>query len=298
MTKTKRSIVLHGPSTLTISLPSQWVKKHNLKRGEELTVEELGKELKIYPEEIKNSEEKKLIEFGIGERVGKSSITGAYRQGYDIIEINFKNPNYIQIIQDIISKQMIGFEIIQQKEDSCIIKDLTGHTRDEFETVQRRIWLLILDLSEECLNALEKRNKKSMERVKFKDYTINKFTNYCLRHLLKIGHSNTKQTVLLYYSIKSLEEIADSYKRLCLFSKEEKFLEKEDLDLIKELNKELEFFYNIWYNYNRENMELLIDKITKIKEKIEYKQHRLFHLQTTTVKITDLASVRIQLELN
>ena len=36
----KRKIVKHGPISLTVSLPSKWVKKRNLKAGDEVEVEE------------------------------------------------------------------------------------------------------------------------------------------------------------------------------------------------------------------------------------------------------------------
>jgi hypothetical protein len=39
----KRKVILHGPSTLTVSLPSKWVKNHNIKKGDELNIEETEK---------------------------------------------------------------------------------------------------------------------------------------------------------------------------------------------------------------------------------------------------------------
>src|SRR3989344_7424181 len=187
MSKSKRSIVLHGPSTLTVSLPSAWVKQHNLKKGDELTVKEDGSFLKVYSEEIKSPENKKIIEIGSEEKVGKSSITGAYRQGYDSLEITYNDPDYIESIQELISRQLTGFEIVRHNGNKCVIKDLTGHAKDEFDAVHRRIWLLLIDMSEEAIQAAEKKDKEALSRMETKDSIINKFTNYCIRHLIKNG---------------------------------------------------------------------------------------------------------------
>ncbi len=43
----KRKVSLHGPSTLTVSLPSKWVKKYCIKKGDELDIEEKNSTLII-----------------------------------------------------------------------------------------------------------------------------------------------------------------------------------------------------------------------------------------------------------
>ena len=155
--KIKRKIVLHGSSTLTISLPANWTKKFNVKKGDELNLEEFGKELRINTEKEFDSE-KKQIDIGHFNRLGKTYLTSLYRQGYNEIDLNYKNSNYIKTIQEILSKEITGFEIIKQSSNSCLIKDLTGHNKNEFDNVLRRIWLLIIDLSKESLSAFRKKD--------------------------------------------------------------------------------------------------------------------------------------------
>lgn len=294
----KRKVVRHGPSSLTISLPNEWVKKFNIKKGDELSVKELGKELKIYPEEIKNKEEKKDISIGVNEKTGKSVITGAYRQGYDHLELSFTNPEYIKSIQNVMFQQVMGFEIVRQTENKCEIKDLTGHVKDEFDAVQRRIWLLLLDFAEESAKALEKNDKDWMERIKSRDYTINRFANYCLRHLIKQGHSNPNNTPVHYYAIKCLEEIADGYKNTCSSIKERTTkLNKEEIEIIKSINKILNKVYSIWYKHDRDEIENTFKDIKSINEKISSKETPLSQMLNVTSRISNLLSVIIQLNI-
>ncbi len=292
--KTKRSIVLHGPSTLTISLPAKWVRQHNLSKGDELVIKEDGGSLKIYPEEVSYVENKIVVDVDSEEKVGKSSITGAYRQGYDEIEIKFKNKNYIHEIQDLISKQLMGFEIVKQGDNSCIIKDLTGHIKNEFDIVYRRIWLLLLDLAEE----VEKKENLSIISIESKDRVINKLCNYCIRHLLKIGTEDRKKTILYYHLIKSIEEIADNYKNMYIESSKnnEKF-EKSGSLFISKVNIKLNEFYHIFYNYKKENMEIIFADLKKIINDLNREKNKNSYIQNTAVKLRDLLSALIELNL-
>ena len=38
MQQYRRKVVKHGPSTLTLSLPTSWVQKHGIKKGTELLI--------------------------------------------------------------------------------------------------------------------------------------------------------------------------------------------------------------------------------------------------------------------
>ena len=52
----KRKIVQHGQSTLTLSLPSKWVKKNNIKKGQLLDVNVSEKGLLISLDKAKYSD--------------------------------------------------------------------------------------------------------------------------------------------------------------------------------------------------------------------------------------------------
>ena len=59
-------------------------------------------------------------------KFGKRVITALYRDGVSEIELNYSSPNYANIIQEVISEQIVGFEIVKQDSRSCILKDLSG----------------------------------------------------------------------------------------------------------------------------------------------------------------------------
>src|SRR3989344_2833381 len=56
----KRKVALIGPSTLMVSLPSKFVKKFGIKKGDELDVEEKGSSLTINIDKITQGKSKNL----------------------------------------------------------------------------------------------------------------------------------------------------------------------------------------------------------------------------------------------
>lgn len=296
--KIKRKVVLHGPSTLTISLPASWVKKFNVRKGDELNLEEFGNELRINSEKEFDLE-KKQINIKDFKRLGKTYLTSSYRDGYSEIDLNYSNNDYIKTIQDILSKEITGFEIIKQNSNSCVIKDLTGHSRDEFDNALKRIWLLIIDISEESLDALKKKDVAKLKGIYLMDYSINKFSNYCLRLLIKKGHINFRKTPLYYHLIKSLEEIADNYKDLCTFYSDN--IKKIDDNLIIIFTRINEYFneiYQLFYKYDEQKIENLFRK-TKIthNKTSNSKNNPAYYLVSISENIKTLLPVLVEINL-
>ena len=297
MIKIKRKVVLHGQSTLTISLPATWVKKFNVRKGDELNLEERDKELRINTEK-EFSLERKEIDIKDLKKLGKTSITSSYRQGYDEIALNYDDINYIEVIQDLISKEITGFEMIEQGKNHCLIKDLTG-SKDEFDTALRRIWLLTIDLSKESLNAIKKGDATELKNIQLMDYCINKFSNYCLRLLIKKGHVNFRKTPLYYYLVKSLEEIADRYKDLCnLYLNKPEKIDKNFIVIFSNVNSHLNEFYELFYKYDEPKIEELFRKITLTYSKIYHSRNRMeIYLSSICKDINDLLEVLVEINL-
>ena len=296
--KIKRKIVLHGPSTLTISLPTKWVKKFKVKKGDELNIEEYGRELRINTEK-EFSPERKEINIGNLKKLGRTYLTSSYRQGYEEVELSYEDSEYIEAIQNIISREITGFEIIKQGKNSCLIRDIAGHGKDEFDIVLRRIWLLMLDLSEQSLNAIKRNDSANIKIINSIDYSINKFTNYCLRNLVKKGHINFGKTALYYHLIKSLEEIADKYKDLAnFFTKEEKKSDKKTISTFNEVNKYLKEFYELYYKYDEQKIEDLFQKTKSTNSKISNSNDKTrFYLSSICEDIRNLLSVIVEINL-
>ncbi len=172
---------------------------------------------------------------------------------------------------------------------------MAGHSKNEFDIALRRIWLLVTDMAKESLDAIKKKDSSELKNIKLLDYSINKFSNYCLRILIKKGHVNFRKTPLYYYLIKRLEVIADNYKDLCTFYSENLIKINNNLiTRVEEINEHLNRLYELFYKYDEQKMEDLFRKTKLTYDKINPDLHRL---STICVNISNLLSVLVEIIL-
>ena len=85
----ERKVIQQGPATLSVSLPSKWVQRFNVKKGDNVFVNDQGNKLEISKSSI--NAEKKTITIKTDETYDCSIIgrelSAAYVAGYDEVEI-------------------------------------------------------------------------------------------------------------------------------------------------------------------------------------------------------------------
>ncbi len=166
-----------------ISLPSKWIKQFNLKKGDEINIEEVDNSLIISKESKKEKKKVKLNLTNYTESAIRTGIINSYRSGFDIIEINFKDNNQYKIILNTINNYLIGFDVIKKEKNICVIENITEPSEDQFDVLFRKILYNISLL----INGTEARLK---EEAKFEDYeeivlSIHKYDNFCRRVISK-----------------------------------------------------------------------------------------------------------------
>jgi phosphate uptake regulator len=306
----KRKIVKQGAATLTISLPSKWTQRFNLKPGDELDVEEKGPHLLLKNKGEADISTSNLDLSQLPKAIVNRYLIGAYKKGSDEINIAFSDyvedlktqekHKTINFIQEVVDK-LIGVEIIEQSKNSCKIKQITAVSEDEFDSVLRRIFLLLLSLSEEALEIVEK-NSKDTEITENKHNNIDKFVNYCIRLLNKKGHQ--EKTTLYYYLIQELEEISDAYSFLVReFVQNKRKIDKKTVEVFKNVNDSLRTFYEYFYNFKKEGAVNIIKTRRKIFSDINAlaKTHPVAdnllasRLSVIVIKILNLAETRMSM---
>jgi len=264
----KRSIVKHGPSTLTISLPAKWVRENNLNSGSLLDVEEKGPRLII---NTKKNYEFITLNLDIKENIRTCVryINAAHRKGCDELILNYSDPSYLKRIEQCLADEILGYEIVKQGKNFCVIKDITGTKMEEFDTLLERIWIIIIAISEDVLEALKNKDKTTVDNIITLDKRINKFTNFSMRILNKRGHLKYKNIPVYYDLLRELEELADQYKYLLeYYSKKDIKTSREYLELLTKINEFLRLFYKSFYKPKDEDIENLLVETKKMYEKI------------------------------
>ncbi|MBW2997721.1 AbrB/MazE/SpoVT family DNA-binding domain-containing protein [Candidatus Woesearchaeota archaeon] len=252
----EKKLTAQGPKdrkSYTVTLPIEWVKKEGLDKRRQVELNIVGNKVVISPR--KGAGERVLID---GDDYASSLIRvlqGIYRSGVDETKLRFKNSKILEETSDIIEQKLIGYEIVEHKKDYLIIKDITKESEEEFKTVFRRLFLLLLELSE----------SEDAVQIKIVDKNIKRLINYCQRILIKRGHSEFLKTPLYYLMLDRLEKIGDEFKWLSCV----KITKKKDKDYLKEIRGIMRTAYETFYKFDAKKYNAVVRKSYNLKNEIK-----------------------------
>jgi phosphate uptake regulator len=250
--------------TKVVSLPSEWVKQHNIQKGDNLEIREEGNTLVVSPESAHHLE-KAVIDLTKTDTFLRRFIDVYYRLGYDELEIEFSDPYIVSRIQEEVSRRLLGFEIVEQKENYCKIRSISKGVEEEFDIILRRVFMMLTSMSKEGLEILKQKDYEKLHSIIALEEVNNKFTNFCQRNLNKYGHMDDKKTTIVYYVVTILETIADAYRDIFkkALKNEKKALDPKIIELYKTVDSLLYNFYIMFYDFK---LDKLLEFDKKFKE--------------------------------
>jgi len=282
--KMKRKIIKQGHNTLTITLPSDWVKKLNLNAGDELDLVENDEVIMI------NGNER------FKEKSGVIDITnftipllwrffqGAYRSGCDEIKITFDSNKksyedafhyyttqfeYSKLGEKILPKpaismlqglvdRFIGMGIIETGKNYCIIREMGDPSMKEFDNSLRRIFLVILQMFDRVIEAIEKNeigDPSLCKEIHTIDLNVDRFVDYCIRILSKIQTSFPEnKKMILFSTLYLLELLGDEFKYIGKHLAMAKKPLKDTIPLAEMVKEHFGVFYKLFYKFDRETV--------------------------------------------
>jgi phosphate uptake regulator len=266
-----RSLVQHGPATLMVSLPAKWLKKNNLGKGDEISVEEKGEELvlKSHGKKIKKQIEIKLtsnVESSV-----RAILTNLYRLGYEKITLNYSDEKTLSVIEKETKDSLIGFEIIKRSKSDCIIENILEPSSEQFDNILSKFFMNIEDL----FSAVESFNEGKRIEFESTEKQIQSFDNFCRRMITKENSEEAQLKIAfqnaiyhaqreIYFALKVLSTnkiksnsviilINDTKE---LFNLLKKSRETKDLSLLEKIHKlEKEIILKKGYNLLKKSKE-------------------------------------------
>ena len=257
-----RRLVKAGQSSHTVSLPNEWVKKHSLKKGDIVYINESDLDLLITPEPKEQSSRKDITINLDNKDISKiqREITSAYINNHSTItilgkDINKRSKEIRKILHD-----FVALEIAEQTSTRIVAKDLLNPKEISIEKTIRRMDMMIRSIMQDSISSIG--DKSMYESITYRDFDINRLYFLMFRILkgaladIKIAQSygiKNTQTLSLWYLVVNLENLADNLKNSCrLFES----LKKIDPEGLKELLKELEHSYldviKAYYNKDKD----------------------------------------------
>jgi phosphate uptake regulator len=330
----KRKVIKQGHHTLTVTIPSKWAEAHGVSPGDELDVIENERSLILTKEGNASIPPSITIDLtGMTVPMIWRYISSAYRAGYDEIAVtgigsgkkniysafSYNTLDYLKKNAKNITSEhldmspmetisacvnrLIGVEIIDQKPNYCLIKDLSEVTDKELENSLRRIFVLLKTMSEGIEEGL-KGNIESIKAINIVDTNLDRFEDFCFRVLNKTGFSTLRKTNVMHSLIFVLEMIGDELKKMAIHILEDEGNYSQIQELFRMQVNQLERFYKLFYKYDKAlvmEMYKCDTDATKMAETCYKKMNDdekelLHHLKKVGIFILSLVELRIDLE--
>ncbi len=253
----KRKVIKQGPASLVVSLPSKWVKKNNIKQGDEVDVEEESNGLFIALE--KRSRKYKKVEISIKGVVRKihesqyhhvkNTLSSLYKKGYNEIHIKFDDPDVEKHIKRVVASLM-GYELIELKKNFCIVKELMKPNEEQLKSVERRCYIIMKEYARIVYNEMMNGYKENKELIVEKIKIIGKHNDFYKK--LLVDSDLDKFEIMYRYSHNrtfefSLREFFHAY----VFAYDHKVkVDKRILNFFKKYLEALDFFYTMFFKFD------------------------------------------------
>ncbi len=270
-----RKIIKFGKNSHIISLPKNWLEKHNLNKGDLVYLDEGIKGIVIYPKEIKEDEKPTSITIDV---TGKDrddivrEISASYINNFNLINITGKDLNKkIPLIKKIIHNLM-ALEIVEQTPSRIVAKDFLNIKEVSIDELIRKIDVIIRTM---IIDSKSTPKKDLYEEIYNRDEDVNRLTFLAYRIIKKalkrpaLFKIRPTKLLSLWLLALYLEMIADESKRIARYLRELKIDNKlinELISIYSKIEKNYLTTMKAYYNkdknlaYNQSTMKKVIVK--------------------------------------
>ena len=210
----KRKLILFGKNSHIITLPQKWLKKSNLKKGDEILIKQKNDKL-IICKNIESETKIKIAKINFNNKplkVLNKQVISYYLKNNKFIEIIGKNLlNHINEIT-ILKNKLSSVEIVNMSDTKIILEDLTKLEELKVDEIIKNM----IDMIIVCFENLENESK-NLNLIFDIDKTINKLMFLGSKKINFLIEEGMEENLLCLVEkkklINSLEFIGDSIKR-------------------------------------------------------------------------------------
>lgn len=156
-----------GYSTLSVSLPSDWVKENNLKRGDDVSlIPEKDGSIRVFPTELvkpKDEVEEYICNADLCDEPNmlERVIVGNYilgREIFSIISSERMSSRHVEEVRGIVGK-LIGLGIVEETPDHITLQCSVDPRKFHIDMLLRRLSVISLTIVKEAVQALTEGNE-------------------------------------------------------------------------------------------------------------------------------------------
>ena len=276
----KRKIIKQANQAYTITLPVDWARRNNLDKNSEVDLNEEGNIL-IITSKNQIAGTKVELEGDSDKRTLRNQISALYSRGVDEIVLKSKQ-EISQSLIEILSSSFLGYALVEKKDNTYVIKDITGNKETNLDEIFKRVFQMILGFYEEAIEDIFGKRNITKEHLMSKDSEINKFCWYLERAINKKAYSNDIDGRILFTYAFALEKIGDEIYRMWRTGTKNKI---ENVPIIKRFVKDsrcaLESSFELYYQFNIKK----VSEMAEIKYNMREEEMKLKKVDIVTAKI-------------
>lgn len=278
-----RKILQAGPATLAISLPMSWVKKLNLKKGQELGVEEKGNALKINTRHS-IEEESAIVDVSSLHPISTKIIGMLYKMGYKKIKALYtpnksvirrgKEVKELDMIKNTFD-QLTGMQLweIGKQDDKhyALSVESAKVNPGEFSNVLNKLCLHLIHQAEQVYETLSE-NRDSFDEAYLTERLITQTTDFCTRILASFSFESDKKTLVYYDLLLKLESLGDKFFEISLhFNKTKEKVDKNTLEILEKSVSLIKEIVSIYGKFNIAKLTNLTNELNNLMRNYEEK---------------------------
>jgi phosphate uptake regulator len=265
----KRKINRVGQNTLTVSLPTKWVKKIGLKQGDELELTEEGSNL-IIGSSIKPQKFKINIDLSDSGTMLNRVIAAIYKAGFAQASVYYKTPKELDIIQSTVYRSCHVWEIMNVKKNNVEIHSISELNPDRFNQILRKLTYAVSTISKETIEAIENNDYEQLSNIILKDRIVDRHSDYCRRIINRGFELEYKRYGPLYVISEQMEVAADVFKIINkdIIDNKSK-LSKDLMKLLKEIDILIDKLNDMIFDFDINKIRVLGMREVKIRKLID-----------------------------
>jgi phosphate uptake regulator len=280
----KRRVVKHGTSTLTISLPIDWVKKFKIQSGQELDVQERGNKILIRSSNDISEKELNVL-FDKPGNIPKRLLISPFIHGYDLIRVNYLYPEVKIYVYNLLQNYYMGFEIIEESPNLIVLKNVAKGIEEEFDIMLNRLIFLVSTRLKILLEVMKTENYNLLKDNETFEHSADKINLFCKR-MLNINANKENKSCSFYSVINYLENISDAEFSISCYLIEKKIkITRQTIDFMQFTLDYMNLWYKLFLKYDFETFYKLKDLESKmgirndysIMNKFPVNQHFIVH---------------------
>jgi len=252
---------------MTISLPSSWVKRHNLRKGEEIDVLEEDNCLMVKPVCRNNGLKTTEISFaGLDRDTRRDLVLATHKKGYDEIKINFDNQAVVKELHEYLNSMQLGFEVIKQEQNSVLLRNISNPEPEQFEDLFRRAFRIAIEYSKK-IEGVMNQDEDITHSCLLHETSINRISNYCKRIIIREKQQNA---CFLYAMMESLAGATHNLTAILdEIKKADQAVPNAFAARYSQLTELLVRVYELYYKFSIKDYNLVRADLERLKRQLE-----------------------------